>query len=96
VLAEALDAQPDAQRPPVPAVPPPLVPSGGTTDVEADVYFGRVAELTADSLVLSGSRGAVTLVVTAQTEFPAGRPAQGELVTAVAVGGVARTVAVVR
>ncbi len=96
VLAEALE-QLRAEQP-APAVPVPLQPgtdAGSDAEVDVQVFFGRVGELTDDSIVLTGSLGPVTLALTSETQFPAGRPALGDLVTAISSGFVARTVAIV-
>lgn len=79
-LAELAAAPRRTESPPVPAVPAPLQPE--RVAAEGEVFFGRVAEIGADSIVLTGSLGPVTLAITPETEFPAGRPAVGDLVTA--------------
>jgi hypothetical protein len=56
------------------------------------VFFGRVAEIVADSIVLTSSLGPVTLAITPETEFPAGRPAVGDLVTAISSAFVASAI----
>jgi hypothetical protein len=89
-LAELVAAPRAAESPPVPAVPAPLQPERVT--VEGEVFFGRVAEISADSIVLTGSLGPVTLAITPQTEFPAGRPALGDLVTAMSSAFVASAI----
>jgi hypothetical protein len=92
-LAEALDPLRRAEQPPTLAAPAPL--ESERLLIDSAVFFGRVAQLDGDSIVLTGSLGPVTLAITPETQFPAGRPALGDLVTSIASGFVASVIAVV-
>jgi hypothetical protein len=92
-LAEALEPLRRAEQPQTLAVPAPL--ESERLLIDSAVFFGRVAQLDGDSIVLTGSLGPVTLAITPETQFPAGRPALGDLVTSIASGRVASVIAVV-